>query len=221
MRDQLRIVAVVMAIVVATNLATAAGIYFVLPEVVGPYLAAAVGKSFGLLLVVLALGWGAVWLLVRRLFRPIAFVSEGVARLGNGDLTLAADGLQGDAYGQMAGTFNETIAKLRAMVGAVRSEAEEISTSSVSLAAVTTEAKHAVENIAQSTVEIAGGAHEIGKIAQEAAGGTDKVEELVRTTADRMRVIAQSTEAIGGAAGAGMTEIQEATAAIKIGRAHV
>lgn len=107
-----------------------------------------------------------------------------------------------------------TKADQHGLVAALYMEAENLSTQSVGLAALLYEAKQVVGSIAQNIAEIAAGANDIGQMAVGAAEQTDKVSTLVQTTAERMRLLADSAESIFSASTAGQVAISSATQTI-------
>ncbi|SDF19625.1 DctP family TRAP transporter solute-binding subunit [Sporomusa acidovorans] len=97
---------------------------------------------------------------------------------------------------------------------ALYSGAEKLSTASVGLASLMYEAKQFVNLIAQNISEIAGGSDEVGKMTIAAAEQTDKVSTLAQTTADRMKLLADSAESIIKASNAGQMAIDSAAKTI-------
>lgn len=211
MSIQQEILLTVMGIILTVNLIAVAGMAIcVSPDFWQSFLQYGLGLLVGLQL----LSGVVVWLWLKKLFTPLQLIRQGVDSLGTGNLTSPIDYPGRNAFGQIIGGFNETIAKLKSMVGTVRGETEKLSGSSVELAAVANEAKRAVEAIAQSATEIAGNSQEIEHMAQQAAQGTDRVANLSQKTSDRLKILAGNAEAIGVAADSGKTAIQEVTAAI-------
>ncbi len=154
------------------------------------------------------------WQWIKKIVNPVNHITQQIGLLGAGDLTLRMEYHQDDEFGQMAAAFNTTIDRLRVVLNNVSVEAEKLSTASVTFATVTSEAKRAVESVAQSTIEIAGGSQEIEERAQEVAGNSDHVFELVRITADNIMNIDQKVAEIHKVADAGKSSIHGAALTI-------
>jgi methyl-accepting chemotaxis protein len=167
-----------------------------------------------LLIALIIVGVGS-WLIIGRLFQPLAAMTNDVSRLGQGDLTLVIHNKSTDEIGQLASVINMTVQSLRSIVSTVQSNVRLISTSSEELSAATDEAGRAVNQVAQTAGEIASGAEETGRMVQDAASRTAELSELASSVSREMQALNQNTKAIGNAAEKGQAAMNRATAVIQ------
>ncbi|HEY3426049.1 MAG TPA: methyl-accepting chemotaxis protein [Negativicutes bacterium] len=167
-----------------------------------------------LLIALIIVGVGS-WLIIGRLFQPLAVMTKEVSRLGQGDLTLVIDNKSQDEIGQLSAVINMTVQNLRSIVGTVQSNAQLISLSSEELSASTDEVGRAVSQVAQTAGEVAKSAEETGRMMQNAASRTAELSELSGAVSQEMQALNQNAQAIGTAAEKGQTAIHRATEVIQ------
>jgi len=139
-------------------------------------------------------------------------IGRGLARAGalaqavaNGDLTRTADYSGREEIGDLIGHLNAMVERLREVVGAVRTAAEnvasgseEMSASAESLsqgvseqAASSEQASSSMEEMAANIRQNADNATETEKIARQSAGDANKSGEAVAKAVSAMRIIAE------------------------------
>ncbi len=165
---------------------------------------------FVLFAALLASGAG-VWFAIGQLFCPLAEVTRALERLGQGDLTLEVANESQDEIGQLGKAINRAVQSLRSLVGTVKHNSQTIFTASEQLAATTDKAELTVDQVAQTTAEIATGAEATGQMVQAAAGRTAELSELANSVAREMQALYQKAQAIQAAAASGQTAIARAT----------
>lgn len=165
--------------------------------------------------VVLIISGVIVWFTISRLFHPLVSLTNDLARLGQGDLTLELDNDSNDEIGQLSKIINRTVQNLRSLVGAVKINSQTIFTSSEQLSASTDAAGLMVGQVSQTTAEIAKGAEETGQMIQDAASRTIELNDLARSVSQEMHTVQQNAQAIEKAAAKGQSAVTRATEVIQ------
>ena len=119
---------------------------------------AGVTNSAITLLIAIVVVGSISWIIISRLFRPLGIITKEVSRLGDGDLTLAIDIKSRDEIGILAKTVNDTVKNLQKIVGTVGNNSKLISVASKELAATSDVAGRSIDQVAQTSGEIAQGA---------------------------------------------------------------
>lgn len=162
---------------------------------VGPPIAV-VGKTVSTLLVSIATallitGIIAVVisiLFIRTIVRPIHAINNQLKDIadGEGDLTKELKVKSSDEIGELAGSFNRMIMKLREMIQQISLTSEQVAASSEELTASTEQTSQATTQIASSIQEIATGAESQGIGASESSkamqGMADNVQQIATMT---------------------------------------
>ncbi len=115
-----RIVAI-MVVLAASLMAVVAGFFmlYLNPHVARPVVPTDRAHTIMLILLLLIIAAAAVaaHAVLRRLLRPLRALSEGVARVGAGELSMTLPGGDGDdEFATLAGAFNAMVARVRGMI---------------------------------------------------------------------------------------------------------
>ncbi len=157
--------------------------------------------SLGLLAAVI--GLGLVWLMARRVTRPIlgvAHMLEDIAS-GEGDLTrrLAYD--KQDELGQLAGWFNRFLDKLQPIIAEVKRSVQDARGTADQSAAIASETSAGMEQQYRQVDQVATASHEMSATAQDVARSAAQAAQAARdadqATRDGLKVIDRTTTNIG------------------------
>jgi methyl-accepting chemotaxis protein len=134
----------------------------------------------------------AVWLIARRLMKPLDGMAEAAGRIAIGDVSVDVDTRSDDEIGRMAAAFREMVAYLRAMVGAAERVAEGDLT-------VAVEPRSEHDALGRSVKAMVGSLHST----------IDEVREAATTVSDASQQMAASAEETGRAVGEIATAVQD------------
>nr|WP_178106850.1 methyl-accepting chemotaxis protein [Pseudomonas mangiferae] len=166
-----------------------------------------------MVIVALALGCLAAWLVHRQIVPPLRRTVEVVERVAAGDLTVQTDSARRDELGLLQRSMQEMARSLRELVGGITQGVTQISTAAEELSAVSNQTsagvgqqKSEIEQVATAMNEMASTVHEVARNAEDAshaasdadgktAHGTAVVADTVRQTS----VLAQDIEQLGEA----------------------
>ena len=147
----------------------------------------------------IALGFAATWIITRGIVRPLHFAAKTAERVAEGDLRQTVTRTYSDetgrvvlALGRMQGRLNSLVRGIRDGAGGVATASERISTGNTELAARTEEQAASLEETAASVEELTAivkqnseGAAKASALAHEASSlahdSGQKVEGVVRT----------------------------------------
>jgi methyl-accepting chemotaxis protein len=180
-----------------------------------------------LLVVGLALGGIASWLIIRSITRPLANLQDTIVRVEHsGDLTLRANIDGQDEVGHTAAAFDKMMAKIAILVGDTRQSAEAIAAAAHSMSAAGTQVEKcsgaqseaasvvaaAVEQTSVSITETASNARTADETAtkaraeiekslvtmHEAADNVDKLASMIADASGDIARLAESSRQIEG-----------------------
>ena len=163
------------------------------------------------------ISWVVSLTVARTILRPLAGLSRAFEHLAHGDLTVRAEVRSQDELGQVAETFNSTVAQLNRALTTVDHASARVASGSVELAASAEEMAKAVGEVALVSEELRGA----GLAVQEAllelgANVAAMAEHSARTGTEAEAAERDTTKgtATGHSAAEGMQAIQEATGRI-------
>ena len=162
--------------------------------------------SIGVLLVVLLISLGGFALMCNALFRPLAVVSQALAKIadGNGDLTQRIPLSNRDEVGQLAANFNKFVDSLHQLIAHVRHQAKDIGDeASQGLRRTKTSVQElgrqqqeiamvatAVTEMSSATQEIANNAEQTAAAAIQSAESSEAGKSLVNKTRESISHLA-------------------------------
>lgn len=155
---------------------------------------------------------GAVGVMVyRSVGRPLFLLNRKMKEIaaGEGDLTASIDLRSRDEIGELAGSFNLMMSKLRDLIASIQNHMESVAVNARELQSVTVQATAATESISGSMQEVAGGAE---AQLQRSEDGLRALEELaagVQRVAGMTSEFAMATSSTSCQAEAGNLRIRE------------
>ncbi len=146
----------------------------------------------GLVALLLALGFGLV--LTLAFTRPVEYFRRRLVRLADGDLATSLEVNSRDQFGQLAGTFNQSIHRLGSVVEQVQSQSFRVSSAAAQIAAASghsamisaeqagavAEATVTIEELSQTAVQIADAASLVAEAAEQALNSASDGQATVR-----------------------------------------
>ena len=108
--------------------------------------------------VILLLSVIVVFLFSRSLHRPIQYLTNQVAKVGNGDLTVTLETKQTDELGILTMSFQQMMNELKHIIQKINHNAQALTNASEQLVGSTTQVKHGNEQIAVTIDELSTGA---------------------------------------------------------------
>ena len=108
--------------------------------------------------VILLLSVIVVFLFSRSLHRPIQYLTNQVAKVGNGDLTVTLETKQNDELGVLTKSFQQMMNELKHIIQKINHNAQALTNASEQLVGSTTQVKHGNEQIAVTIDELSTGA---------------------------------------------------------------
>jgi methyl-accepting chemotaxis protein len=171
-------------------------------DLVGAAALRAAGSLVALLAGLALAAFAVGWLLVGRLVRPIEGLAAIARRVGDGDLTQLAPVTSSDEIGVLAGTFNESIVRLRRQVlteedrDRERRQREELQANIARFLRVTTEiAKGDLTRRGEVTADVLGSAVDsINVMVEEIAGILAGVREAADTVSGAAREMIEAAD---------------------------
>jgi methyl-accepting chemotaxis protein len=157
-----------------------------LSDIYGP-LYAFLGTLLAVGAVALGLGAVAIYLLAAGFTKPILVLNAAAQRLAQGDLmidTRAGVGLRGDELGVLAGSFNQTIDRLREVVGEVQSASGQVKGGSAELALASEQMSKGIDGITSSSQQLSSGATEQAASAEEVSASVEEMSANIKQNAD-------------------------------------
>ncbi len=136
----------------------------------------------GLVGLVVLIAFGTI--LTRSLTRPLARVSEVLAKLAEGDLTGRADVASNDEVGQMAQALDLATGRLRETMSGLASNAQALATSSGELSSVSTQLTGSANESAGQADLVSSVAVQVSRNVQTVAAGTEEMSASIREIAE-------------------------------------
>ncbi len=143
----------------------------------------------------------------RILFRRLGDVVERIKDIaeGEGDLTQRLHAEKEDEIGEMAGWFNQFIAKIHDLVCNVMETAGVVVTSSQELTSCSTEISNGADNISQKVSQMATASHEMSVTSQEVAKNAETANNTSKDASsvalEGGEIVEKSIESMNGISG--------------------
>ena len=147
----------------------------------------------------------AVAVLVTLLFRAIVLrgvesLRASLSRVAEGDIGLTLEARGGDEIALLHASLGETVEKLRAVVGGVKTAADAVSSASQAMAASTVQMSQGAGDQASSAEEASASLEEMASAIRQTADNATQTEKIATTTAkdatEGGRVVAETVAAI-------------------------
>jgi methyl-accepting chemotaxis protein len=168
----------------------------------------------------LAIGLGGAWLVSFIVVRRIKQLASAAALISSGDLTQAVNVDGTDETADLARSFSTMLVNLLSVLTEVKSGAEQIYSSALTLSRTSEEVNSATAGIAEAAESIARGAdaqaHEVSRtsaLTRELTGSADRVAEAassVQAAAEEASVRATTGAAAARRAAEGIVELKHA-----------
>ncbi|GGJ57179.1 methyl-accepting chemotaxis protein [Anoxybacillus voinovskiensis] len=139
----------------------------------------------------------------------ITLIEAKMKQAATGDLTVKMNVRTNDEFAQIAQSFNELIESFRAIISVNQQMTEEVSAASEELTAITEETMQATGQVATTIENVAVGAEQQLKHAEQ---NTESIQELLHDThyiADRAKQVASSSVAMTNEAQSGSDSVQQ------------
>lgn len=118
----------------------------------------------------------AVYLLVKRMVKPLLALGRSAQEIAKGNLRVKVEVQSEDEIGVLAGDFNTMVENIKTLLREMKVTGETLATSSEEIQAATEEAGGAAENISRTMQQVSQGTAEQAVAAQK---GNEMVEDLV------------------------------------------
>ena len=146
--------------------------------------------------ILLGLGAGLVWLLTRRIARPLRDAASRISDAERGgDLTVQVPVHSNDEVGDLCTAFNSFMQKLHALVARAASTAEQVASASEELAAAANQAVAGAENQQQHATQAATAMQEMTASVQQVADHSNNAASQARGAAQAAKNGGQVVEA--------------------------
>lgn len=161
--------------------------------------------------IVLVLGMAAIYIVIRKMVRPVALLSAQVRRIAEGDLQVEALTIRSkDEVGNLARDVNRMTDNLRSLIREVNETSVSVAGSSEELTASADHTGKASEHIALVTQELASGADKQLRSLEESSGIIENMSVAVRDIAASSQNVASAALETAGKATEGFDSMQTA-----------
>ena len=156
-------------------------------------------------------GCGLVWLVGRRLTKPIIAVGVTMGQVARGNLQIEPlSGNSNDEIGDLCRSLNKMINNLRQLVGQVSQSAELVAASSQELSANADESSRAAEQVATAIVEVAGDNEQQVKTMEQTVVVVEEMTARIKQAAANTKLVNDMTDKTTQAADSGSETIEKA-----------
>jgi methyl-accepting chemotaxis protein len=144
------------------------------------------------------------WVTGRSVVRPVSQTASVLLEIaeGDGDLTRRLAVTSRDETGQLAGNFNNFVAKLAAIVQQVVESAQQVAGTSASLSENLVQSTTAIGQVSETVGQIASGAQEQSSSASNSAAFVDQlhkaIEQVARGAQAQQRIAMESAATVAG-----------------------
>jgi len=153
-----------------------------------------------------------VYVVTKKITKPIISVTKAVKKAANGDLTAQTEVSSGDEIGQLATAANVMIANLRQLVTGVQFNAEQVAASSEELTASAYQAAEASNQVAGVVTEVATATE---KQLKAVTGAFTVVEQMSKSLQQMTIDVSMLAEGAGKSAESAQTGVKSAQTAMK------
>lgn len=160
------------------------------------------------MLIVLIIG-GIVVVLARKITAPLIKLSHFSEEIASGNLTNKLEFNTDDEIGKVGKSLNNTVFKLKEMIGAIRDSANEVNSLSDNLIVATEESLKGTDEVSQSMQEIATGAVSQAESASKASIITNElVDDIdkVSKKCDRMIAVVEESKKVSTLGSSGVKD---------------
>lgn len=139
----------------------------------------------------------AVFLIVRKLVRPIKDVSETAQQIAEGNLTAELVHIKSNSeVGELAKSFNAMVASLKEIVQKITSSSQKVAASAEELSAISEQSSQVSAQVAEAVQQVAIGSEEQSKNILENANMIEEITNQVNhVTMNTQQVAASANEA--------------------------
>lgn len=160
----------------------------------------------GIITILLAL---FILFVIIRMIRPVPALSRAIEAVANGDLTYSEEPLKrSDEIGVMSQAVTTMVARMRDMMGQLRSTAREVAEAAEYLTNGTAETKQATENIATTMQEVASGAERQSISTDETARSISEMVSGIQQVSFNSQNVSESSSGAKSVAEHGQQSIE-------------
>ena len=148
---------------------------------------------------------GVMVLFVRRLVAPIEDVLTSIRRAAEGDLTQPPQCDRQDEIGQMARHFSDFLASLRSQLQSIKSQGEELTTSTAGMTEVAGRISHEISEInnqsnsvASTTEEMTANISTVAAAIEESSTNVQNVAAAVEEMSQNLSTVSDNVEGMAG-----------------------
>lgn len=152
------------------------------------------------------------WYISTLISKPLNKLAGYMSIIAEGDLSQEADINSKDEIGNMAREFNQALEKIRGLMRQVKDTAQEVLSSSQSLAASSSETGRAAQQVASTVEELAKGAEEQARSASIAGQAVTRMAQIINDIGHKLQMMVQDSSKASEAASFGAGLVKEAIA---------
>ncbi|MDF2524394.1 MAG: hypothetical protein K0R31_2035 [Clostridiales bacterium] len=155
-------------------------------------------------------------LLARKIIKPISMMSERMKAFADGDFSVGFEHDSKDEIGEMSLAMNHMQQTLRAMVGNIQQNSNQVSGSSQKLTSIIEETSSTTEGISKASEDLAMGSNDLANNSQEGLERLNMLADEINAIFYRADVMRESIEQTRDANQTGTSYIQELQQAIDV-----
>ena len=144
------------------------------------------------------------YLLVRRLLRPLAVVTDAARVIASGNLDVAIDVTSSDELGELGDAFRTMVENLRALIARISTSSASVSAAAAGMFAATsqheasaTQQAASVEEMRRTLESLAAAAGRVNEDASHVRAMAERTLSSSRQTADQTRLVREHADRIG------------------------
>lgn len=164
-----------------------------------------------------ALGVIILYVLTRRILKPLSVITKKVEQVAKGDLTIEQSKITSkDEIGILAKSFNEMAGSLKELIMNILKKANELSDRSKVIYENTKETESGTNEIVEAIQEISSGAEISMKTSEESARAMEEMSSGIVRVAENTTVIADSAHSMNELANKGNVSVTKAVSQMNI-----
>lgn len=150
------------------------------------------------------------WYISTVISGPLNKFAEYISYIAQGDLTNEVDINSKDEIGNMAREYNQALDKIRGLLSQVKTTAQEVLSSSQSLAASSGETGRAAQQVAMTVEELARGAEEQARSSNVAGSAVNEMSQIIREIGLQLQTMVEDSSMASDVASDGTKFVEEA-----------
>lgn len=166
---------------------------------------------FAITTIILIVTFGALFLVISRMVKPLHTLGTLMGRVAHGDLTVKIDVRSHDEIGRLARHFNEMITHMKTIIHVVKSSSAQVEERSHHLSSMAEETNASAIEVSQAVSEIAASATESAQNAETVTEQSNSLAEkinLIHEQANDMQRITVQASTVNTQGQVKMTDLQ-------------